>query len=87
MFPDSAGLKETERLVIANRVEKMNTDRLTFTYPVLNAAACDMFLVSGEGKKAKVREILEEHQDYPATHVDPHNGELLWFLERAAAGK
>jgi 6-phosphogluconolactonase len=87
LFPGSAGLKETRRIFIANRVEKMDTDRLTFTYPVLNAAACDMFLVSGEGKKEKVRQILEEHQDFPATKVHPNNGELLWYLDRAAAGK
>ena len=87
LFPDSPGLTETRRIFIANRVESMNTDRLTFTYPVLNAAACDMFLVSGNGKKEKVRQILKEHQDFPASRVDPQNGELLWFLDRAAAGE
>jgi 6-phosphogluconolactonase len=54
---------------------------------VLNAAACDMFLVSGEGKREKVRQILTEHQDFPAGRVDPRDGELLWFLDRAAAGE
>ncbi|HEX4486352.1 MAG TPA: 6-phosphogluconolactonase [Terriglobales bacterium] len=87
LFPDSKGLKEENKIFIANRVEKMDTNRLTFTYPVLNTAACDMFLVSGEGKKEKVRQILEERQDFPATKVDPKNGELLWFVDRAAAGK
>jgi 6-phosphogluconolactonase len=87
LFPGSAGLIEENRIFIANRVEKMDTDRLTFTYPVLNAATCDMFLVSGEGKKEKVRQILEERQDFPATRVSPKDGELLWFLDKAAAGK
>ena len=87
LFPDSAGLSETNRIVIANWVEKMHTHRISFTYPVLNAAACDMFLVSGEGKREKVRQILTEHQDFPAGRVDPRDGELLWFLDRAAAGE
>jgi 6-phosphogluconolactonase len=86
LFPNSPGLTETSRIFVANRVEKMSTDRLTVTYPVLNAAACDMFLVSGEGKKEKVRQILKEHKDFPASRVDPQNGELLWFLDRAASG-
>jgi 6-phosphogluconolactonase len=86
LFPDSAGLKEEKRIFIANRVEKMDTDRLTFTYPVLNAAACDMFLVSGESKTEKVRKILEEHQDFPAAKVAPKEGDLLWFMDKAAAG-
>jgi 6-phosphogluconolactonase len=87
LFPASPGLSETKRIFIANRVEKMGTDRLTFTYPVLNAAACDMFLVSGDGKKEKVRQILKEHKEFPASRVDPQNGELLWFLDRAASGE
>ena len=37
-------LNETKRLVVANWVPKFNTDRITFTFPVLNAAACVMFL-------------------------------------------
>jgi 6-phosphogluconolactonase len=85
LFPGSKGLNETQRIFISNRVEKMDTDRLTFTYPVLNAAACDMFLVSGEGKKEKVGQILEERQDFPAAKVNPKNGDLLWFLDKAAA--
>lgn len=87
LFPDSAGLSETNRIVIANWVENLHTHRISFTFPVLNAAACDMFLVSGEGKREKVRQILTEHQDFPAGRVDPRDGELLWFLDRAAAGE
>lgn len=87
LFPDTAALSETRRMVVANWVEKMKTHRITFTYPVLNAAACDMFVVTGEGKKDTVRQILEEHRDFPAAAVNPQNGELLWFLDRAAAGK
>jgi 6-phosphogluconolactonase len=87
LFPDSGGLTETNRIVIANWVEKLRTHRISFTFPVLNAAACDMFLVSGEGKREKVRQILTEHQDFPARRVDPRDGDLLWFLDRAAAGE
>jgi 6-phosphogluconolactonase len=87
LFPESSALHEMTRIVVANWVEKMKTHRITFTYPVLNAAACDMFLVSGLEKKEKVRRILEEHEDFPAAQVAPKNGELLWFLDRAAAGK
>src|SRR5271168_647739 len=37
LFPGSKGLDETERWVISNWVEKFKTDRITFTFPVLNA--------------------------------------------------
>src|SRR5690349_22380600 len=44
LFPGSAGLAETHKLVIANWIEKFNTYRITFTFPVLNNSKCVMFL-------------------------------------------
>src|SRR5882724_7156323 len=38
LFPDSSALKEKAKLVAANRVGKLNSDRITFTYPLLNRA-------------------------------------------------
>ena len=38
LFPDTAALNEYKRLVVANWVEKFNTHRITFTFPVLNAS-------------------------------------------------
>ena len=50
LFPGSAALNERTRMVVANWVEKLNSYRITFTFPVLNAAAEVMFLISGDGK-------------------------------------
>ncbi len=50
LFPHTAALAETERLVVANVVPQLNTTRLTFTYPLINAARRVLFLVSGAGK-------------------------------------
>jgi 6-phosphogluconolactonase len=87
LFPGTAALKESQRLVVANRVDAMDADRLTFTFPVLNHAACDMFLISGAEKAERVHEILDEGQNFPAAQVRPADGALLWMLDRAAAGK
>ena len=38
LFPNTAGLQEKTRLVIANWVDKLKTNRLTMTLPVLNSA-------------------------------------------------
>jgi 6-phosphogluconolactonase len=86
LFPGSAGLNENRRLVIANWVEKFKTYRISFTYPVLNRAACDLFLVAGAEKAKVVGEILKGDQQYPASRVTPSDGRLLWLLDRAAAG-
>ena len=90
LFPGSAGLQENSRLVIANWVEKFKTSRLTFTYPVLNAAACLAFLVSGTDKAPALHEVLESDapgEQYPAKLVHPTDGKLIWLLDRAAASQ
>ena len=88
LFPGSKGLAEKQRLVIANWVEKFNTFRITFTYPVLDQAACVMFLVAGDDKADAVRgAIVDKKQGPPAGSVEPTDGTLLWFLDQAAAAE
>jgi 6-phosphogluconolactonase len=89
LFPDSEGLKETTKFVIANRVEKFKTYRISFTFPVLNNAGEVIFLASGSDKAEMVREVLEGKPTptLPAQQVQPTNGRLLWMLDESAAAK
>jgi 6-phosphogluconolactonase len=90
LFPETAGLQEKSKLVIANWVEKMKTHRLSFTIPVLNAAACVTFLVSGTDKAPALRAVLESDapgDQYPAKLVHPTDGKLIWLIDRAAASQ
>ena len=89
LFPGSDGLKEKSKLVIANWVEKFKTDRISFTYPVLNNAAEIIFLASGPDKADMVKQVLEgdNQPPFPAQHVQPENGELIWMLDQGAASK
>ncbi len=85
IFPGSEVLDETERLVAAPWVEKLNTFRITMTLPLLNNGASIVFLVSGAEKAQIVKEVLEGPEKYPAQAVKPHNGELIWMLDQDAA--
>ena len=88
LFPGTAALQEKSRLVVSNWVEKLKTHRLSFTFPVLNAARCVAFLVSGTDKASVLKTVLEENapgEQYPAKLVNPTTGRLIWFLDRAAA--
>ena len=58
LFPGSKGLDETKRWVIANWVEKFKSDRITFTFPVLNAARNILLLVAGADKAEMLHEIF-----------------------------
>ena len=87
LFPGSKALQETSRWVVANWVQKMDTWRITFTYPVLNHAQQVMFMVA-EGNKAQVlKEILKDNSKdtYPAQRVCPVDGRLLWLVTKDAA--
>jgi 6-phosphogluconolactonase len=90
LFPETAALQEKSRLVVANWVEKLKTSRITFTLPVLNAARCVAFLVSGTDKAAVLHEVLEGNapaEKYPSKLVQPSAGKLVWFVDRGAASE
>ena len=88
LFPGTDGLKQQTKIVIANWVEKLNTFRISFTYPVLNNAAEVMFMVSGSDKADAARGVLKGTMPpLPAQGVQPANGKLIWMLDEAAASK
>ena len=86
LFPGSPAMSEMSRLVVSNWVEKLKTDRITFTFPVINNAGEVMFLVAGAGKAEIVKEVFTtEGEKYPVQHVHPQHGRLLWIVDQAAA--
>ena len=89
LFPESEGLKERNRLVIANWVEKFKANRITLTFPVLNRASEILFLVSGADKALVLAQVLQGKSDaqFPAQGVHPSEGKVLWMLDEAAAAK
>ncbi|MEM6910132.1 MAG: 6-phosphogluconolactonase [Verrucomicrobiota bacterium] len=80
LFPESKGLTEQDRWVIPNFVEKFDTWRLTFTYPLLNAARAVAFLLRGDGKKEVAEEVRQGQNNHPAIGVQPTDGRLFWLM-------
>ncbi|MBV9655169.1 MAG: 6-phosphogluconolactonase [Acetobacteraceae bacterium] len=60
--------------------------RVTLTYPALESSRLVVFLVSGEGKRAILDQVLSGGSDVPAARLKPV-GEVIWFADRAAAGR
>lgn len=87
LFPGSPALKEVFRTVVAVHASAAAIpQRFTLTYPVLNAAGCVIYLVSGAEKAKVVRASLgEQAATLPAGLVRPADGRLVWLLDRAAA--
>lgn len=89
LFPGTTGLREMDRLVVAAWVDKLSTYRITFSPPLLRAAAAVLFLVGGADKAPALRAVLEgppESDRYPSQGITAHDGETIWLLDRAAAG-
>lgn len=90
LFPDSKGLEETSRWVIANWVEKFKSTRITFTFPVLNAARNVWLLVAGPDKADMLHEVIVGSRStavYPVQRVQPIDGFKVWLLDKAAAAR
>jgi len=88
LFPGTTALEERKRLVVANEVPQLSTTRITLTYPVLNAARTVLFLVSGASKAPALAAVVAGGDEAPpAARVRPERGELLWFVDQAAAGE
>ena len=90
LFPGNPVLEERRRWAVAVEAPPSypTRERVSLTLPVLNAAACVLFLAAGREKSPLVKAILETPEKarslYPAARVEPADGELYWFLDRQA---
>ncbi|MBW7886387.1 MAG: 6-phosphogluconolactonase, partial [Caldilineaceae bacterium] len=90
LFPGTAALGDTQRLVVANEVPKLGATRLTFTYRLINAARRVLILVSGAEKAAVLREVLNgprQVAQLPVQGVQPIKGTVTWLVDEAAYGE
>ena len=90
LFPGSPALDEKKRWVVTATAENAPVkERITFTLPILNAAAHVVMLVLGEEKADAVARIFTGDDDppLPAGRVQPLNGRLTWILDEEAASR
>ncbi len=90
LFPSTDALAERRAWVVANWVEKFNTFRITLTAPAINHAARVLFTVTGAGKAARLKEIVEGPRDtgrLPSQLIEPRGGAIDWFVDEAAVAE
>ena len=90
LFPGSPALEERQRWVCPSNPGASGLPRITLTYPVLNAAAQIVFLVSGSEKAATLQRVLESPPQphfVPAQGISPVNGQLVCYVDEAAASR
>jgi 6-phosphogluconolactonase len=84
LFPGTAAIDETERLVVPNWVPAMDAWRLTMTFPLLNAAREVNFVVTGADKARPFASVRSGSDELPSARIDAER--TLWFVDQAAAG-
>ena len=89
LFPDTEALDEQAKLVTGYFVPVLGRSRMTFTFPLINAAKNVVFLITGADKAQAVAALLSDApdaaNDLPAARVNPANGKLTFVLDAAAA--
>ena len=88
LFPQTEALQVCDRRITVGN--KSGQPRITFTVPLINSARTILFLVSGENKQQALTQVFADEPDYdqyPASLIQPQQGELWWLLDQAAGQK
>jgi 6-phosphogluconolactonase len=80
LFPGSPALDETARNVIPAIGPKPPPQRVTMTFPLLNAARAVLFMAGRKGKEQVLEEVLAGDQRYPSARVRPADGSVTWMI-------
>jgi 6-phosphogluconolactonase len=89
LFPHTEALHELMRISVANHVaSQKDTWRVTLTWPVINQSGDVFFLVQGDDKAARLKDVFlgpYTPEDLPSQLIQPKNGRLTLLLDRTAA--
>ena len=82
LFPGSPALDEVERNVIPTIGPKPPPQRITMTFPLINAARRVFFLVNDPAKQPVIDDILAGRNGHPAGKIRPDHGQVTWLIGR-----
>ena len=93
LFPNSDAIHVDDRLIVVNEGPAVTPpDRVTMTYPLLNAARMLVVLCVGAKKTEALKRVAEQMKtgpdpvNIPITGIQPTDGGLTWYLDADAAG-
>ncbi len=88
LFPNSPALRETQRLIRINAGPTVTPpDRVTMTFPLINASRVVAVLATGSAKADALHRVVHSHESaesLPIKGIHPVGGELRWYLDSAA---
>ncbi len=90
LFPGEDPMTDSRNLVRAVYSESQQQWRVTLTPDVFNNGRIVVFAVEGASKTKTLADVREGPYDptkYPSQIIAPEAGELIWLVDKAAAGK
>jgi len=88
LFPGTPQLKEKDKWVVGYYVDQERKERVSLTFPVLNASRILLVLVEGQKKAERLKDVLEGPSDpprYPVQFLRPTIGKLIFAMDSSAA--
>ena len=89
LFPGQAVLQEQNKWVDAYYLEPQKMFRITLTAPLINKAEKIIVIAFGEKKAPALKEVTTGEYNpttYPMQLIKPVSGELLFLVDKSAAG-
>ena len=87
LFPGTEAMEEDRRWFVANFVSMLDSWRLTATLKLLHSAKHLLFLISGAEKAASLANALGKESVLPARLAAEGDGEVVFFVDQAAAAQ
>ena len=86
LFPNTAGLHETNRWGIAHEVRQKDTIRMTITYPCIRAAKAVVIYAMGKAKQSIISNVLHSTptSKWPASEIGTDTHPVLWIVDNDA---
>ena len=81
LFPGTNALAEAEQRVVANYVAKLNSWRLTFTFPLIFAARATCFLIGANKDPKLIERVFCGDAALPAARVHQNAKNVTWIIE------
>ncbi len=87
LFPGVPQVNELDKLVVGYFVDDARKERVSLTFPVLNASRNLLLLLEGQKKAERLKDVLEgakEPPRYPVQYLRPTDGKLVFAMDAAA---
>lgn len=84
LFPGTTALSETTQRVVANYVTKLQSWRLTFTFPLIFAGRAVCFLIGANKDPKLIARVFAGDESLPAARVDKNAREVIWIIAESS---